>query len=227
MAPIMSTRAIEDAFQDARKDLVDKFGEDRLAEKAFPSYANYLKPARYLAWSRVRHAQAMLDGASGQAALDFGSGLGVMLPFLAERYDRVVACDEDTEVTEYMVRRLGLTGVEVVGSVDDVRGPFDTVVALDVLEHIDDLAPIYTPMLAASAPDATWVISGPTENRLYGLMRKIARTTGDTAHVHTIHEVLDDVPAAMKTVERRRLPFGLPLFVVAEFRRTAIAAQKR
>lgn len=217
----MSTRAIEDAFQDARDDLVREFGEERLEEKAFPTYANSLKPARYLAWSRVRHAQRMLDRASGRAALDFGSGLGVMLPFLAERYDRVVACDEDTEVTEYMVRRLGLSGVEVVPSVDAIRGPFDAVVALDVLEHIDDLAPIYQPMLAASAPGARWVISGPTENWLYGVMRKIARTSGDESHVHTIHEVLDGVPTTMEAVERRRLPFGLPLFVVAEFHRAS------
>jgi len=220
----MSTRAIEDAFEDARDDLVREFGTERLEEKAFPTYANSLKPARYLAWSRVRHAQRMLDRASGRAALDFGSGLGVMLPFLAERFDRVVACDEDTDVTEYMVRRLGLSGVEVVSSVDAIGGTFDAVVALDVLEHIDDLAPIYEPMLAASAPAATWVISGPTENWLYGVMRKVARTKGDETHVHTVQEVLDEVPAVMAPVERRRLPFGLPLFVVAEFRRSANGA---
>ena len=131
-------------------DLVERFGRERLAEKALPSYDNHLAPARYLAWSRVRHAEKMLAKVSGRAALDFGPGLGVMLPFLAERFSALVACDEDPEVTEFMVGRLGVSNVEVVDSLDDIGGAFDCTVALDVLEHIVDLDPIYGPLSDAS-----------------------------------------------------------------------------
>ena len=65
------------------------------------------------------------------------------------------------------------------------------------------------------------MISGPTENALYRLMRRIAWTTGDESHVRNVRSVLDEVPARMHRVQSRRLPFGLPLFVVARFERTS------
>lgn len=178
---------------------------------------NRLRPARYLGWSRIRKAQSrMRNIARGRSALDFGSGLGVMLPFLSQRYEHVTACDADPAITSFMVDRLGLENIEVVAAVDGASEQFDVVVALDVLEHVEDLAPVYEQLLHATRRGARWVISGPTENWLYRTMRAVAGTSGE-GHVHTVAGVLSATPDQMRRVSSDRLPFGLPLFVVAEF----------
>lgn len=200
--------------------LLDRFGASRLEETAFPSYFNSFPPAAWLAWRRVHWAQRMLNP-SGRAALDFGSGLGVMLPFLSRQFGRVVAADLDTEVTGFMVEQLGLgSSVDVVEQAGSLQPPqrFDAIVALDVLEHVDDLSAIYDTLLPLTAPGGVWVISGPTENLLYRGARAVARTSGE-GHVRTIHDVFDGVPDSMVLEQRRRLPFGMPLFLVGRFGR--------
>jgi len=204
-------------LQDYESRLVEVFGHERLEETAFPVYTNRLWAARYLGWARINAVKARMMGRRGGVALDYGSGLGVLLPFLCEYFDHVVACDLDTSITEFMVSELGLRNVEVVESVDQAsRKEFDVITALDVLEHIEDLRPVYETFLAVSASDARWYISGPTENLLYRAMRKVARTTGE-GHVHTIKEVLAEVPPQLSCLWKTSLPFGLPLFTVAEF----------
>src|SRR6187549_2797306 len=83
-------------------DLIEHFGRQRLEETAFPVYFNKFQPAAYLGWERVRAAQKLLKGCDGTSALDFGSGLGVMFPFLAQHYQKIVACDLDIEITKFI-----------------------------------------------------------------------------------------------------------------------------
>jgi 2-polyprenyl-3-methyl-5-hydroxy-6-metoxy-1,4-benzoquinol methylase len=181
-----------------------------------------MPPAAYLGWSRIRHAQRLLDGASAtRAALDFGPGLGVMLPFLVERFDRVVACDEDPEVTGFMTERLGLDGVDVTNAVpppNSLGSRYDAVLALDVLEHVEDLDGILATLLSETADNGVWIISGPTENAIYRMMRKLSRTRGE-GHVRSIYDVFDAIPPAMRREKVQRLPFGVPLFLIGRFRR--------
>lgn len=202
----------------ARSDLVSQFGERRLEETAYPVYTNSFGPASYLGWSRISHAQRMLAGLTGERALDVGAGLGVMLPFLAQHYGQVDAVDLDPEPTKVMVERFGLANVAVRSFVPWPPEEFDAITALDVLEHVEDLEHVYSELLPVTRPGGSWLISGPTENWLYKLMRKVARTTGE-GHVRTIYDVLDAVPRPMTLVEQVRLPFGspVPLFVVARY----------
>jgi SAM-dependent methyltransferase len=203
--------------------LVSHFGRARLEETAFPVYTNPFPPARYLAWRRVTFAQRLLtEATTGGSALDFGAGLGPMLPWLVARYRHVTACDLDTEITSFMLERLGLTDVETVhGPGEGSLAPFDAVVALDVLEHVSDLSGVYEELEAVTKPTGVWVISGPTENRLYRLARRVARTSGE-GHVRTIHDVLEAVPDSMVRERVCRLPFGLPLFLIARYRKRAV-----
>jgi len=213
-------RFAQQTLRSAREDLALQFGEPRLEETAYPVYTNTFGPASYLGWSRISHAQRMLSAARGERALDFGAGLGVMLPFLSQHYRLVDAVDLDPEPTKVMVERMHLTNVDVRSDVPVPPERFDLISALDVLEHVADLRWVYERFLRVTAPSGRWVISGPTENWLYKFSRKVARTTGE-GHVRTIYDVFDEVPAGMHRTELVRLPFGspVPLFLVGLYQR--------
>jgi SAM-dependent methyltransferase len=51
---------------------------------------------------------------------------------------------------------------------------FDLIIALDVLEHVQDLPKTLNELLALLKPNGQLIVSGPTENILYQLGRRIA-----------------------------------------------------
>lgn len=208
----------EAAIAAASRDLIDRFGRDRLAETAFPVYTSRARAARWLGWSRVRAAERLLADDWGDHALDIGAGLGAMLPFLSARYLEVDGIDLDAELTRFMRDRLRLTNVRVDDRIDP-EGTYQLITALDVLEHVEDLARMYDSMLQVTAPGGAWVISGPTENLLYRSLRRISGPGGE-GHVRTVYDVLRAVPPSMTRQRTIRLPFGspVPLFLVALFR---------
>lgn len=171
-------------------------------------------------------AQRLLADLRGQSVLDFGSGLGVLLPYLEENFRDVVACDRDAEITEFMIRRLNLRHVQVVRSVSDCHGRgFDVVLALDILEHVGDLPEMLRSLEDLTTKDGSWVVSGPTENVLYRLGRKIARTTGE-GHVRTIYDVLEEIRGHMTCERQFKLPPAMPFFLVALFRKGRRSAEE-
>lgn len=210
-----------DAITAARGELMEQFGAVRLAETAFPVYQSPSPAARWLGWSRVRIAERLLHDQRGESALDLGAGLGAMLPFLAARYRQVHAVDLDRELTAFMCERLLLGNVSVDSGIDGHR-IHQLITALDVLEHVDDLAAMYAAMLGVTGPGGRWVISGPTENLLYRTLRRLSGPGGGEGHLRTIHDVLGAVPPPMRLLRTVRLSFGLPapLFVVALYQRT-------
>ena len=69
---------------------------------------------------------------------------------------------------------------------------FDLILALDVLEHVDDLSTTLSDLCTMLVPGGMIVISGPTENALYKLGRWIAGAvySGDY-HERGIDEIRD------------------------------------
>ncbi len=62
------------------------------------------------------------------------------------------------------------------------------------------------------------ILSGPTENALYRLGRKIAGFDGHY-HTTTIHHIEQAAAQHMTLLERRRAPFGVPLFSISAWRK--------
>lgn len=204
-------------FSDCREELVLRFGTARLEETGFPAYFGRFWPASYLMWKRVFTAQRLLTEVHGRSVLDFGSGLGVLLPYLETRFREVVACDRDAEITEFMIGRLGLRRVQLARSISDCEDQrFDAIVALDVLEHVSNLRGTLESLEGVTAEDGSWVVSGPTENMSYRLGRRIAGTTGQ-GHIRTIYDVLQEIREPMTHKRQFELPSLLPFFLVALF----------
>jgi hypothetical protein len=182
-----------------------EFGAARLEETAFPVYANRLPIARWLGLERIR-AAALLARRVGavDVAVDFGAGLGVSLPGLAARARRVWAVERDAEVTRFALSRLGLTGI-----VESMREVSDRWISCSPSTSSSTLPSSAgtgrRPRRPGTSRGRCWVISDSTENRLYGLMRRIARTSGK-GHVRGVDRVLEIVSARMAHVDQIRLP---------------------
>jgi 2-polyprenyl-3-methyl-5-hydroxy-6-metoxy-1,4-benzoquinol methylase len=128
--------------------------------------------------------------------LDFGCGGGVMLPFLADRFGRVLAMDIDLaplaklepyiprsgNVEVYDARRVTLSDFPVAS--------VDVVLALDVLEHVSDLDGTLESFSGLLAPGGEIIVSAPTENLAYRIGRQVAgREFSGDYHVRGVGEI--------------------------------------
>lgn len=210
------------SVESASTALLDHFGEQRLAESAYPVYTSNSGLAKWLGWSRLEHAQRLAGSDRRGRALDVGAGLGTMLPFLSKHFQHVDAIDLDSDLTTFMLDHMSLPNVVVGGGIPDQAEPYDLVTVLDVLEHVPDQTGLYAELLAATSIGGRWVISGPTENWLYRGLRRVSGTSGE-GHVRTVYDVFKGVPPQMAGRRSVRLPFGspVPLFVVASFDRVS------
>lgn len=79
---------------------------------------------------------------SGATVCDFGAGTGLLVERLAPRVASVVAVDTAPAMLEVLAAKVDAQGwshVATTGDLDEVRGPFDLVVASSVLGFVDDL----------------------------------------------------------------------------------------
>lgn len=195
-----------------------------VAEMAVPSYLHSNPLIPWIVWRRLG---AVLDLAGPRALsgriLDFGCGAGAFLPSLASTGRTVVGLDPEPEPARALCRELGLE-VPVLGGdgLEGAVGPgeLDLVVAVEVLEHLDDdLASTVAVLRSRLAPGGILVASLPTENLVYRLARRIA---GFSGHYHRRAAAAVDAVvrgSGFRRTATRRLPFACPpwLFVVHRY----------
>lgn len=149
-----------------------------LDEQAVPSYTHRNPVIRDLFWRRIQIVMEHLENLQFGNVLDFGCGAGILLPFLRAHSQGVVAFDVDPLAAQEMIQRLSLPNMRLIGDFQSLRRlspqSFDTILALDVLEHVDDLAEICRLFRDLLPRQGTVIVSGPTESWLYRLGRRIA-----------------------------------------------------
>ena len=190
-------------------------------EMAIPSYLHGNPLIRWLMWRRYEVIAQYLDDVDGNTALEFGCGLGLFLPELNARFDRVFATDLFPDYARALSerRKLNTRFVPNVGAVPDAS--LDVLIAADVLEHIRDL-PVYLAEFAVKLkPGGRLIISGPTENLLYRIGRVIAGCggKGDEHHPNIDRLIAAITEQGFVPLRTRRVPFRLApaLFRIAEF----------
>lgn len=166
-------------------DMHALYGPEALAEQAVPSYIHSNPLIRELFWRRVWTVINCLKGMEVSRALDFGCGAGVMLPFLTAYAQDIVAFDVDPTAAQEMIQRLALSNISLISEYRALKSlpakSFDAILALDVLEHVDDLEEVCVLFRDLLKPQGTVIVSGPTESWLYRLGRMIA---GYKRHFH-------------------------------------------
>ena len=189
-------------------------------EMALPSYTHSNRAMAWLFWKRLDVAFELAGDLAGKSVLDFGCGGAVSFRRLSAQGCRITGCDRDAQaLAREVCRRLGLRA-EVVADLDELAGHgFDLILALDVLEHVDELAGYLRRFAGLLAPGGRLVVSGPTENLLYRLGRRLAGFSGHY-HVRNIYDIEQGLRGAgFQSLAVRTLYHPLPLFRVSSWRR--------
>jgi len=196
--------------------------QGRMDEAGFPAYSHPNPFINWLFWQRLHKVMDYIErDAPYEHVLDFGCGSGVMLSFLCGISNRVTATDIDLLPFERVSRlRAFPTNLKVhdareVTLRDLPKASFDIIVATDVLEHVDDISGTLIDMKALLKPGRQIIISGPTENILYKIGRKLAdpEYSGDY-HERGILEVRKLLAAQMQVIHIATLYWPVPLFEV-------------
>lgn len=202
---------------------VDKLGPEAVNDMAFPSYLFGNKLSRYVFWKKL---DFVLDAASLKPDLrvfDFGCGSGILLASLCRDNRKVYATDLRLGPAQHLAKELTLENIVFYESdqwnEEIANQSLDVIIAANVLEHVNERNGVLRQFASKLVPGGRLVISGPTENKLYRLGRRIVGFTGDY-HVATVHDVFADALSVdFKKVFHRHwpLPNGFCLYQIAAF----------
>jgi 2-polyprenyl-3-methyl-5-hydroxy-6-metoxy-1,4-benzoquinol methylase len=223
MHPVL--RETKARFQPAVRDVLKTTRSHALDEAALPAYAHRNLLVDLVFWRRLSVAFAEAQRHAGRRALDFGCGTGLMSEALTSGGFHVTAVDLDLGPKRLLEERLtfskSITFIEGdLVTLDRAPGSFDVIVALDVLEHISPLAPYVNAFERLLRPDGVLIVSGPTENWLYQLGRRLAgkEFTGHY-HVSDIHDVAKSVRERFEVRTVARVIWPATLFEVLSCRK--------
>jgi len=198
-------------------------GEPRMFNgAAFPAYLHTNPIINFLFWERIRKVINFLERAPHYTlAMDFGCGSGVMLPFLGRVCDKVVAIDIDLfplEEVEAHVRfpdNVEFRDAHQIQIRDFPATSFDVIVALNVLEHVENLVQTLADLLVLLRPKGKLIICGPTENLTYKIGRVLAGPEySGNYHRRSVYDV-KEVLASLTTIEKiATLYYPIPLYEI-------------
>ncbi len=188
-------------------DLAHSFAQ--IEESCVPSYCHPNALAAAVAWWRLLVARS-LYGRYGSAGpiLDFGAATGELFHLLdsTEAYHYV---EENDLLVDALARSIPSARRERLAALPPAH--FAAIFALDALEHNRDVGSIADALAAALRPGGQLFVSGPTENALYRMGRRLA---GFDGHYHeaTIYQIEKTLAERLRRVALRRVPAVPALF---------------
>jgi 2-polyprenyl-3-methyl-5-hydroxy-6-metoxy-1,4-benzoquinol methylase len=214
--------AYKSRYRNAIRQVLAKAEPGRLDEAAFPAYSHRNPLINWLFWQRLRKVMEYIQQPTSYGCvLDFGCGSGVMLPYLSQISSQVFAMDVDLLPLERIQTYIPFAAnVEAKdagrnGVIDLPASSFDLVIALDVLEHVKDLPRTLKELLTLLKPGGQLIVSGPTENILYQIGRKIAGPEySGTYHERGIAEIKNELIQLAHIEPIATLYWPIPLFEV-------------
>lgn len=198
------------------------FSFAELEETAIPSYTHRLSPIRYLFLRRLCVALDLLRRHLPPQAsvLDFGCGAGLLT--IALQQQGFSLCRSDIR-PQFCLQLAQEKSCELkADEVEQALATFSGCAALDVLEHLPQEELIK--FSRSFAPGALLVVSGPTENALYRLGRRMAGFKGGyhQRNVFDILHLLEEDGWTLASPKRWIFSRWLcPAFVVVALRKTS------
>jgi SAM-dependent methyltransferase len=173
---------------DIAAQITDLPSHDR-DEMAIPTYTHKNLLARWVFWQRHRRILQLAELTRSKNVLDFGTGIGALLPSLCAAAGEVHATDLRDHVARLLASRRGLAvQFHDPGSLDSSLGDksLDLIIAADVLEHIEEPAELLAMFHRKLRPSGAVIASIPTENLVYRIGRFVAGFSG-RADYHKIN----------------------------------------
>ncbi len=208
-------------FKTVFNDILKTTNSYEIDEAALPAYAHKNPLIDYLFWKRLQVAfEHANKNNSYHKVLDFGCGSGCFSYLLANKGYEVTATDLDFGPLSLIKEKIDFPpNIKFIeGDIinhDLPNGSFDLIFALDVLEHIENLPDYIELFKRLLTPNGMIIVSGPTENVLYKVGRKLAgnRFTGDY-HVTNISKIKSEFSPYLKVNTIKKLIFPLVLFEI-------------
>ncbi len=196
---------VRDRRAKLQQDIDLKTTFDQWEESCVPSYCHRNWLAAYVSWQRLFKAVALAKRNCPEPTriLDFGSSVGELGQLLRDEQASYEFVEQDSQAARYLCDQLPEAKHRTLE--DSPEGMYEWVFAIDSLEHNEDYATLLEQIALKLAPGGVLVLSGPTENSLYRLGRKVAGFSGDyhTTNIYDIERV------AAKFMRRRD---GLTIF---------------
>jgi SAM-dependent methyltransferase len=185
-------------------------------ESCVPSYCHPNPLAAWVSWLRLFRAEALArsEGATGPV-LDFGASIGELGRLIDPRRGYFFI-EQDERPAEFLSKSLPHAVRTTLK--DASPSGFGCIFALDSLEHNEDFEEILAQLATKLIPGGLIIISGPTENILYRLGRKIAGFDADY-HVTNIQRIEASASRMLDFRRRTTVPMGLPLFRISAWSR--------
>lgn len=164
--------------------------ENDKAEMAIPSYLNRNPLIQAIFWRRYDRVYRLAELMPEMTVAEFGCGIGAFLPTLAKETAKVYAIDLFPQYAQEMAEEHGLditfsTSLDVIP--DD---SLDVLFAVEVLEHLDDLAAGIRHIARKIKPGGKLIMSGPTESALYKIGRfMVGYNKYHEYHRHNVYNI--------------------------------------
>jgi 2-polyprenyl-3-methyl-5-hydroxy-6-metoxy-1,4-benzoquinol methylase len=213
-------RQTQKNFNRIFRDIVEREKVDTvLAEAAFPAYAHHNLLINRLMWDRLHVVFNYLNHFPASRILDFGCGSGVTSWLLHTAGHHVVMFDAEYKPLRLVQARLTFPAGLTTKTLAELQGQeahaFNFILALDVLEHIKNLPDNIRLFRHLLRDDGQLIVSGPTENILYRLGRRIAgRQFSGDYHVSDIRAIKRELVAEATITPLATLYPLFPLFEV-------------
>lgn len=204
--------------------------EDR-DEMAIPSYVHRNPAMRWMAWRRVaviarffRDSCKTRNGESAPTVMDFGCGTGVLFDEASQFAEKVYGVDIVLDPARLLVDEWGLDKVTLLSPEQAENHvperSVDTIIAAEVLEHIDPIDSTLGFFRSRLKPDGKLLVSLPTEGVLYRMGRRLAGFRGHY-HLHnasSIHRRILDAGFREVRMEKIPAPGPLAIYWVIDYR---------
>ena len=142
-------------------DWWDPNGSEAMLHKLNPVRLKYIRDQVDQHWQVDEHSRTPLEGKS---ALDVGCGAGLLAEPLGRLGAKVTGIDASSALIEVARSHATAMGLEIdyrAGAVEALKGQFDLVTCMEVIEHVADPAAFLRALANRLAPDGLLIMSTP------------------------------------------------------------------
>ena len=154
-----------------RTNQIHSVPEADQAEMAIPSYLNPNPLVRSIFWKRYAQVYKLSDLSKDMTVCEFGCGIGAFLPTLSKNVAKTYAIDLFPQYAYELAQELNLNIVFSTSLNTIPDNSLDILLAVEVLEHLDDLKASLEIIFRKLKPGGKLLMSGPTESTLYKVGR--------------------------------------------------------